>query len=81
MLKERVCTKGELDTLLSEVMFLVNSRSLVLKAGSDPWSGGPITPLHLLSGRATMQMPVLGVEEKPSLTKRLRFLEEVKNEF
>jgi hypothetical protein len=81
MLKERTCTKGELDTLMSEVMFLVNSRPLMLKAGSDPWSGGPITPLHLLSGRATLQVPVVEVDERPNLTKRLRFLEELKNEF
>ncbi len=81
LLKNRVCTKGELDTLMSDVMFLVNSRPLMLKAGSDPWSGGPITPLHLIGGRATMGIPSLGVDVKPALTKRLRFLEETKQQF
>ena len=81
MLKEKKCTKGELDTLMSDVAYLVNSRPLMLKAGSDPWSGGPITPLHLMGGRATMAVPSMLLDERPLLTKRLRFLEEVKRDF
>jgi Family of unknown function (DUF5641) len=81
MLRERTCTKGELDTLMSDVMYLVNSRPLMLKAGSDPWSGGPITPLHLLGGRASIHVPVLGLDERPTLTKRMRFIEQLKEEF
>jgi hypothetical protein len=82
LLQGRECTKGELDTLMSDVAFIVNSRPLMLKAGSDPWAGGPITPLHLLGGRATKNVPMMTpLDERPSLTKRLRFLEEVKKEF
>ena len=81
MLKERSCTKGELDTLMSDVAYLVNSRPLMVKAGSDPWAGGPVTPLHLLGGRATIGVPAIGLDERPTLTKRLRFLEELKQQF
>ena len=81
MLKERSCTKGELDTLMSDVAYLVNSHPLMVKAGSDPWAGGPVTPLHLLGGRATIGIPAVGLDERPTLTKRLRFLEELKQQF
>jgi hypothetical protein len=81
LLKERTCTKGELDTILTEVAYIVNSRPLMVKAGEDPWAGGPITPLHLLGGRATIGIPSVRCEDRPSLTKRLRFLESLKEDF
>jgi hypothetical protein len=36
LLRGKECTKGELDTLMSDVAYIVNSRPLMLKAGSDP---------------------------------------------
>ena len=80
-LKARIYTKGELDTVFSDVMFIVNSRPLLITAGSDPLSGGPITPLHLIGGRSTIQIPTMHFDEKPSLTKRAKFLEETSQEF
>ena len=80
-LKARIYTKGELDTVFSDVMFIVNSRPLMITAGSDPLSGGPITPLHLIGGRSTIQIPTMHFDEKPSLTKRAKFLEETSQEF
>lgn len=80
-LRTSVFTKGELDTVLSDVMFIVNSRPLMISAGSDPLSGGPITPLHLLGGRSTINVPTMKFDEKPALTKRTRFLEETCQEF
>jgi len=80
-LRTRTYTKGELDTVFSDVMFIVNSRPLMITAGSDPLSGGPITPLHLMGGRSTNQIPTMRFDEKPSLTKRARFLEETCQEF
>jgi len=81
ILKGRHCTKGELDVIMSDVAVIVNSRPLMVKAGTDPWSGGPITPLHLLGGRATIDVPRVEFDGKAGLTKRLRFLEELKNQF
>ena len=81
MMKNRNFTKGELDTLFSDVQFLVNTRPLMMKAGSDPLSGGPITPLHLMLGRSTIQVPIMKFDKKASITKRVEFLETIKQEF
>ena len=81
LIKDKNLTKGELDTLFSEVMQIVNSRPLMTRAGSDPLSGGPITPLHLMGGRATINTPEVSFDEKAGLKKRLAFLEDLKREF
>ena len=44
-------------------------------------SGCPITPLHLIGGRCTQNVPTISVDETPRLTKRLRFIEETTQEF
>ena len=80
-LKSKVLTKGELDTLFSNVAFIVNSRPLMKKAGDDPLSGGPITPLHLMKGRCTKFVPTANLDHNPKLTKRLKFIEEMTDEF
>ena len=80
-LKEKTFTKGELDTLFSNICFIINSRPLMKRAGEDPLSGGPITPLHLIGGRSTMRIPTVNLDGTASLTKRLKFLEETTEEF
>ena len=80
-LKERTFTKGELDTLMSNISFIINSRPLMKRAGEDPLSGGPITPLHLLGGRSTINIPTVNMDCDAKLTKRLKFLEETTNDF
>ena len=81
LLKNRLFTKGELDTFLIEVMFILNSRPLMKKPGEDIFSGGPVTPLHLLGGRCTINVPQVDVDHKPSLKKRLCFIENTVDEF
>ena len=81
LMENRIFTKGELDALFSDVQFIVNSRPLMIKAGSDTLSGGPITPLHLLWGRSTQQVPEMNFDTKASLTKRCAFLDSVRREF
>ena len=81
MMKNRKFTKGELDTLFSDVMQIVNSRPLAHRAAVDPASGGPITPNHLLLGRATIQVPMMLFDHKAKMTKRLAFLDTVRKEF
>ena len=80
-IKGKLFTKGELDTYLIDVAYIVNSRPLMKRPGQDILSGGPITPLHLMGGRSTIEVPEITVDCNPALTKRLRFLEETKNEF
>jgi hypothetical protein len=59
---------------------VVNSRPIARNTG-DPETGGPITPLHLQLGRATVEVPRMRFEEAPRLTQRLQFIEEAKRQF
>jgi hypothetical protein len=74
------CTMGELNTIVAEAAQMVNSRPIARSTG-DPESGGPITPLHLLLGRASVEVPQVRFDEMPKLTQRLQFIEEAKKQF
>ena len=80
LLKTVVLTKSELDTLLSDVMNILNSRPLTIKASQETDNFISVTPNHLLLGRSTPEIPVL-VQESTKLTKRLTFLEDLKTQF
>ena len=72
----------EMQTVMFEVGQMINSRPLGVYArpGSDPLDGGPITPNHLLLGRATGVIPELKFENV-SKVKRMKFLQSVVVEF
>jgi hypothetical protein len=74
------CTYSELTTMLAEAAQMVNSRPLGTLT-SDPYSSQPLTPLHLMMGRATVELPEVKFDLKPSLPKRLQFVEDAKAEF
>ena len=73
----------ELQTVLVEVAQILNSRPLGIshKPGTDPLDGGPITPNHLLFGRATNAVPTFPYDQNVRLTKRIRFMNTVLEEF
>ncbi len=73
-------TLGELNTVVAEATQLVNSRAIARNTG-DPETGGPITPLHLLLGRASVEVPRMKFDEAPRLTQRLQFIAEAKEQF
>jgi hypothetical protein len=79
-LNNRRFTLGELSTVVAEAAQTVNSRPIARNTG-DPETGGPITPLHLQLGRATVEVPKMRFEEAPRLTQRLQFIEEAKRQF
>jgi hypothetical protein len=79
-LNNRRLTLGELSTVVAEAAQIVNSRPIAKNTG-DPEAGGPITPLHLQLGRATVEVPKMKFEEAPRLTQRLQFIEEAKRQF
>jgi hypothetical protein len=79
-LNSRRLTLGELSTVVAEAVQAVNSRPIAKNTG-DPETGGPITPLHLQLGRATVEVPKMKFEEAPRLTQRLQFIEEAKRQF
>ena len=72
----------ETQTALYEVAQLMNSRPLGVysKPGADPLDGGPITPNHLLFGRATSNIPNLHYTNVGNI-KRIRFLQTIVEEF
>ena len=74
-LAEKSFTKGEMDTVLAEISAIINSRPLGRRPGEDVMTGGPITPLHLLSGRASIHVPEVQFSVDASLVKRLQFIE------
>jgi hypothetical protein len=73
-------TLGELNTVVAEATQLVNSRPIAKNKG-DPETGGPITPLHLQLGRASVAVPKMKFDEAPCLTQRLQFIVEAKEQF
>jgi hypothetical protein len=66
--------------VVAEAAQVVNSRPIARNTG-DPETGGPITPLHLQLGRATIEVPKMRFEEAPRLTQRLQFIEEARRQF
>ena len=72
----------ETQTVMFEVGQMINCRPLGVYArpGSDPLDGGPITPNHLLLGRATGGIPELKFENV-SKVKRMEFLQSIVIEF
>jgi hypothetical protein len=80
ILNSRRLTLCELNTVVAEATQLVNSRPIAKNMG-DPETGGPITPLHLQLGRATVEVPRMKFEEAPRLTQRLQFITEAKEQF
>jgi hypothetical protein len=73
-------TKGELSTIVAEAAQMENSMPIARSTG-DPESGGPITPLHLLLGHASVEVPQVRFNEMPKLTQRLQFVEDAKKQF
>jgi hypothetical protein len=79
-LEGKTCSYGELSTIVAEVAQIVNSRPIA-RNSNNPSSGGPITPLHLELGRATVGVPQVRFEESLQLMRRLQYVEEVKRQF
>ena len=75
-------TYAETQTVLQEAAQLMNCRPLGVysRPGSDPLDGGPITPNHLLLGRASASIP----DQKfvnVTKVKRMKFLQQCTEEF
>ncbi len=80
-LEAKPCSIIELTTVLAEVVQAENSCPILRgKPTEDPASRGPITPLHLQLGLASIKIPEVKFDLSPSLTKRLKYLEEIKKE-
>jgi hypothetical protein len=72
---------GRENMLLWGTVYHCGRSRPIARNSEDPSSGGPITPLHLQLGRATVGVPQVRFEESPQLTRRLQYVEEVKRQF
>ena len=78
----QVCTFSELSTVLHETALIVNSRLLgVPGRAEDTEAGQPITPLHLMMGRATVDAPRVCSDRPVSPTHQMQFLRDLRNQF
>jgi hypothetical protein len=81
-LEGKSCSFNELTTILFEAAIIVNSRPIgITGRESDLKAGTPITPLHLMLGRATIKAPQMDFNTDFNLMRRLQFVDEVKKEF
>jgi hypothetical protein len=82
ILMDKRCSLEEVLTLLYEAAQIVNSRPNARGLPTeDPTSGGPIMPLHLMLGRAMVEIPEVNFDLQPSLTLRMQHVEDIKKEF
>ncbi len=72
-----------LRTLLTEAEAIVNSRPLTVDGLSDPASNNPLTPNHILTGKAEVTLGPPGVFQKEDVycRKRWRRVQHIANEF
>jgi hypothetical protein len=77
---DRRFTLGELNKAVAEAKQLVNSR-LIAKNMGNLETRGPIMPLHLLLGSASVEVPRMKFDVAPRLTQRLQFIAEAKEQF
>ena len=70
---------GQLQTVLIEIANIINSRPIGIISGSDPTCPSPITPNHLILGRASADVSQgpFDHEKSKSTTRRFRFLQEL----
>ena len=55
--QNNILTFAQLQTVFYEVANIINSRPIGIISGSDPEQPSPITPNHLILGRATAEVP------------------------
>ena len=80
--RNQVCTFSELSTVLHEAALIVNSRPLGIPGrAEDVEAGPPITALHLMLGRATVDAPRVCSDGPVSVAHRMQFLRDLRNQF
>ena len=75
MLDDGIFTYGELQTILFEIVNLLNERPIGLKPGTDIECGRYLSPNYLLLGRATSKYPSSSWKDCQNMkTRRLKGL-------
>ena len=76
-IKNKRLTHGELQTYLFQVADIMNSRPIGKRPNVDPLDGGPVTPNHLLLGRATSESAVGDFDVSMKITQRTEMISEL----
>lgn len=77
---QQILSWNEMSTIFAEVKCLINSRPLSYM-NNDPNDIQPLTPNHLLLGRATAEIPQGPFQETKNLHKRFEFVQMVVQQF
>ena len=80
-IKPHILTFSQLQMMFFEIANLLNSRPISVVSGSDPDDPEPLTPNHLLLGRATGEVPQGPFDSTKSATKRFRFVQQLITEW
>jgi hypothetical protein len=75
-LEGKSCSFNKIAAALYEAAIIVNSRVIGIAGRESDLT--PITPLHLMLGRATIEAPQVDFNTTFNLTCRLQFVDEVK---
>ena len=73
-------TFGELQTFCKEVKQIINSRPLGPNLSSEDPESTPLTPNHLIMGRATIEVPE-GPFTETKLNRRFTFIQDLVNQW
>ena len=76
-IKNKRLTHAELQTCLFQVADIMNARPLGKRPTIDPLDGGPITPNHLLLGRATSESAVGDFDVSMKITQRTEMISDL----
>jgi len=79
-LVDRNMTYGELSTVFDEVTNILNTKPYAT-GETDPATGSPLTPQHLLGPRGNVSLPGVVLDDKVGITKRFQFVQRVITDF
>ena len=77
---ERNMTYGEISTVFDEIVNILNTKPY-LTDETDPATGSPLTPQHLLGPRGNLSLPGVTVDENAGISKRFQYVQRVVNDF
>ena len=79
-LADRKMTYGELSTVLAEVAHIMNTKPYAT-GETDPATGSPLTPQHLLGARGNVSIPGVILDEGAGKDKRFQYIQRVVDDF
>jgi hypothetical protein len=79
-LVDRKLTYGEMSTVFDEIVNILNTKPYAT-GGTDPATGSPLTPQHLLGPRGNISLPGVALDGEAGISKRFQFVQRVVQDF